>query len=81
MGGSKGKSVLYFPLSRCEECFIPDQQCFMKHQSIIKYSYPWNSSCLCKQPRLEGINIPEILWRLFSRYLAQTNYLVNTTQI
>ena len=28
---------------RCEEYFIEWQQCFMEHQSLIKYSYAWNS--------------------------------------
>ena len=37
---------------RCQECFIKQEQCFMKLQSLIKYSYA-ECSHFCEQHHLE----------------------------
>ena len=48
MGRSKGKVYFIFHKGVKNGLFI-NQQCFMKLQSLIKYSYAQNSSHLCKQ--------------------------------
>ena len=79
VGRSKSKRKAQ---SKCEKCFIEWQQCFIKLQSLLKYSYAWIAHTFVNnRDHLECVNIPpetiknsmSLLFHFILKCLAQIN--------